>query len=58
MIKGASRAITCSRWLLPRFSLGLGIVVFVVSWVGGLILVVGAPDYRAACTWSPAECLD
>ena len=28
MIKGASRAITCSRWLLPLFSLGLGIVVF------------------------------
>jgi hypothetical protein len=35
MIKGASRAITCSRWLLPLFSLGLGIVVFAVSWVGG-----------------------
>jgi hypothetical protein len=35
MIKGASRAITCSRWLLPLFSLGLGLVVFVVSWVGG-----------------------
>jgi hypothetical protein len=35
MIKGASRAITSSRWLLPLFSLGLGIVVFVVSWVGG-----------------------
>lgn len=35
MIKDASRAITCSRWLLPLFSLGLGIVVFVVSWVGG-----------------------
>jgi hypothetical protein len=35
MIKGPSRAITCSRWLLPLFSLGLGIVVFVVSWVGG-----------------------
>ena len=35
MIKGASRAISCSRWLLPLFSLGLGIVVFVVSWVGG-----------------------
>ncbi len=34
MIKGPSRAIT-SRWLLPLFSLGLGIVVFVVSWVGG-----------------------
>ena len=35
MIKGASRAITCSRWLLPLFSLGLGLVVFVVSWLGG-----------------------
>ena len=35
MTKGASRAITCSRWLLPLFSLGLGIVVFAVSWVGG-----------------------
>lgn len=35
MIKDASRAITCSRWLLPLFSLGLGIVVFVVSWAGG-----------------------
>ena len=35
MIKSASRAITCSRWLLPLFSLGLGLVVFVVSWLGG-----------------------
>lgn len=35
MTKGARRAITCSRWVLPLFSLGLGIVVFVVSWVGG-----------------------
>ena len=35
MIKGASRAITSSRWLLPLFSLGLGLVVFVVSWLGG-----------------------
>jgi hypothetical protein len=35
MIKGASRVITCSRWLMPLFSLGLGVVVFVVSWVGG-----------------------
>ena len=35
MIKGVSRAVTCSRWLLPLFSLGLGVVVFVVSWVGG-----------------------
>ena len=35
MIKGANRAITCSRWLLPLFSLGLGLVVFVVSWLGG-----------------------
>lgn len=34
MTKGR-RAITCSRWVLPLFSLGLGIVVFVVSWVGG-----------------------
>ena len=35
MTNGARRAITCSRWVLPLFSLGLGIVVFVVSWVGG-----------------------
>jgi uncharacterized membrane protein len=35
MIKGASRAISCSRWLLPLIGLGLGIVVFAVSWVGG-----------------------
>ena len=35
MTKGASRAITCSRWLLPLIGLGLGIVVFAVSWVGG-----------------------
>ena len=35
MIKRVSRAVACSRWLLPGFCLGLGIVIFVVTWVGG-----------------------
>jgi hypothetical protein len=35
MIKGASRAITCSRWMLPLTCLVLGVIVFAVSWVGG-----------------------
>ncbi len=35
MIKDASRAIACSRWLLPLFSLGLGVVIFLVTWLGG-----------------------
>lgn len=37
MTKGASRAITSSRWLMPLFSLGLGIVVFVTLIVAWLV---------------------
>jgi hypothetical protein len=36
MIKRASQAIAHSRWSMPLFSLGLGVVVFLVSWLGGL----------------------
>ncbi len=38
MIKDVSRAITCSRWLLPLFSLGLGVVIFLVTWLGGQLV--------------------
>lgn len=35
MIKDRSQAITHSKWFLPSFSLGLGVVVLAVSWLGG-----------------------
>ncbi len=35
MIKHHSQAIARSRWLLPLFSLGLGVVIFLASWLGG-----------------------
>ena len=35
MIKDRSRVITCSRWFVPAFSLGLGLVVLLASWLGG-----------------------
>jgi hypothetical protein len=35
MIRERSQAITRSRWFLPAFSLGLGIVVLAASWLGG-----------------------
>ena len=35
MIKGRSCSIARSRWLMPLFCLGLGIVGFAVSWLGG-----------------------
>ena len=35
MINRVSRAIAHSRWSMPLFSLGLGVVVFLVSWLGG-----------------------
>jgi hypothetical protein len=35
MIKRVSGAIAHSRWSMPLFSLGLGVVVFLVSWLGG-----------------------
>ena len=35
MIKVCSPAITRSKWFTPLVCLGLGIVVFVVSWLGG-----------------------
>jgi hypothetical protein len=38
MIKDVSRAITCSRWLLPLFCLGLGVVIFLVTWLGGQLV--------------------
>jgi hypothetical protein len=35
MIKERSQAITRSKWFLPSFSLGLGVVMLAVSWLGG-----------------------
>jgi len=35
MIKDRSQAICRSRWFTPLICLGLGIVVFAVSWLGG-----------------------
>jgi hypothetical protein len=35
MIKGRSRAVTHSKWFTPLICLGLGVVVFAVSWLGG-----------------------
>ena len=35
MIKNHSEAICRSRWLLPLFSLGLGLVILLASWLGG-----------------------
>ena len=35
MIKDRSRAICRSKWFTPLILLGLGVVVFVVSWLGG-----------------------
>jgi hypothetical protein len=37
MIKDRNRRITCSRWFLPAFSLGLGLVVLLASWLGGQV---------------------
>jgi len=35
MIKDRSRAISRSKWFTPAILLGLGIVIFAVSWLGG-----------------------
>jgi hypothetical protein len=35
MIKHCSDAVVRSRWLLPLFSLGLGVVICLTSWLGG-----------------------
>ena len=35
MIRERSRAICRSKWLTPLICLGLGVVVFAVSWLGG-----------------------
>ena len=35
MIKDRSRAITRSKWFTPAILLGLGIIIFAVSWLGG-----------------------
>jgi hypothetical protein len=35
MISDRSRAICRSKWFTPLICLGLGVVVFVVSWLGG-----------------------
>jgi hypothetical protein len=35
MIKDRSQAVVRSRWLMPVFCLGLGVVVLAASWLGG-----------------------
>ncbi len=35
MIKHHSQAVVRSRWLLPLFSLALGVLICLVSWLGG-----------------------
>ena len=35
MIKDHSQALMRSRWFMPLFCLGLGVAVFVASWLGG-----------------------
>jgi hypothetical protein len=35
MIKTRSRALTRSKWFLPSFCVGLGLVILAVSWLGG-----------------------
>jgi hypothetical protein len=35
MTKDCSRGITRSKWFLPSFSLVLGLVILLVSWLGG-----------------------
>ena len=39
MIKNRSPAIMRSRWFMPAFSFGLGLVMFAVSWLGGQLIV-------------------
>ena len=38
MTKGASPAVTHSRWFMTVFCLGLGLVLLAVNWVGGQLL--------------------
>ena len=35
MIKDRSRAVMRSKWFLPVFSLGLGVVILAAGWLGG-----------------------
>jgi hypothetical protein len=35
MIKDRSQALMRSRWFMPLFCVGLGVAVFVASWLGG-----------------------
>ena len=35
MTKDRSQTITRSKWFLPSFSVGLGLVMQAVSWLGG-----------------------
>jgi hypothetical protein len=35
MIKQRSRPITASKWFMPLFSLGLGLLILTASWIGG-----------------------
>ena len=40
MIKNRSPAVMRSKWFMPLFCLGLGVVVLAASWLGGQL---GAP---------------
>ena len=39
MTKFRSRAITASKWFLPLFSIGIGVVILAAAWLGGQLVV-------------------
>jgi hypothetical protein len=39
MTKFRSRAITASKWFLPLFSIGIGVVILAAAWLGGQLAV-------------------
>jgi hypothetical protein len=39
MTRNRSQAITASKWFLPLFSLGMGVVILLTAWLGGQLAV-------------------
>ncbi|HYK32089.1 MAG TPA: hypothetical protein VEV63_09010 [Streptosporangiaceae bacterium] len=39
MTNSRSRAITASKWFLPLFSIGIGVVILAAAWLGGQLVV-------------------
>jgi len=39
MTNSRSRAITASKWFLPLFSIGMGVVILAAAWLGGQLAV-------------------